>query len=185
MSSELADAVRVALDDGCSLADLEVTLLARRDTEDQIAAAWLYAWAYDAIRPPRDELAARVTTCTAGDQTLEQRMILNAAIDRSRTRGTPRSHSGDRRDFHGGSSSSPRSSRCPARALITLPTRPLQESQAAEASAGASPSDHGQIPQVANRTDRGEVVRWATTWWLGVVVVGRLARCGGWRRVIA
>ena len=62
MSSDLAQALQAALDDGCSLAELEATLLADGDSDDQIAAAWLYAWAYDAIRPRHDELAARNTS---------------------------------------------------------------------------------------------------------------------------
>jgi hypothetical protein len=45
MSSELAQTLQAALDDGCSLSELEATLLARADTDDWIAAAWLYAWA--------------------------------------------------------------------------------------------------------------------------------------------
>jgi hypothetical protein len=36
-------------------------LLARGDAEDQIADAWLYAWSYNALRPRRDRLAARIT----------------------------------------------------------------------------------------------------------------------------
>lgn len=59
MSFDLAQALGAALDGGCSLAELETTLLAGADSDDQIAAAWLYAWAYDAICPTRVELAAR------------------------------------------------------------------------------------------------------------------------------
>src|SRR5450755_2989501 len=37
-----------------TLAERATPLLARGDAEDQIAAAWLYAWAYNALRPRRD-----------------------------------------------------------------------------------------------------------------------------------
>jgi hypothetical protein len=57
MSSELARALRSALDGGTSLAELEATLLSGGGTTEEIDAAWLYAWAYDALRPPRDDLA--------------------------------------------------------------------------------------------------------------------------------
>ena len=59
-SSDLCTALRRALDDGCSLSELEATLLANRDSSEDGAAAWLYAWAYDALRPPSDCLAARI-----------------------------------------------------------------------------------------------------------------------------
>ena len=65
MSVDLLHALRAALDDGCSLAQLETTLLNDADTDDRTAAAWLYAWAYDEIRPPRGDLAARITSGTA------------------------------------------------------------------------------------------------------------------------
>jgi hypothetical protein len=52
--------VQEAIDGGCSLAQLELTLLADGDTADDVAAAWLYAWAYDAVRPSSDGLAARI-----------------------------------------------------------------------------------------------------------------------------
>jgi len=68
MSLDLADALGIALDHGCSLAELEDTLLARGETDDEIAAAWLYAWAYDAVRPPRDDLAARITNRAVRDK---------------------------------------------------------------------------------------------------------------------
>ncbi len=45
----------------CSLSELEATFLASGDTDDRIAAVWLYAWAYDAIRRRRDDLAERVS----------------------------------------------------------------------------------------------------------------------------
>ena len=60
MSTELADALQAALNTGHTLAELEATLLVSADTDDRIAGAWLYAWAYDAIRPRRGDLAARV-----------------------------------------------------------------------------------------------------------------------------
>jgi hypothetical protein len=47
----------------CSLSELEAAFLAGGDTDDRIAAAWRYAWAYDAIRPERDRLAERVSRC--------------------------------------------------------------------------------------------------------------------------
>jgi len=53
----LVRVVQEAIDEGSSLAELERTLLA--DREDDVAAAWLYAWAYDAVRPSGDRLAAR------------------------------------------------------------------------------------------------------------------------------
>lgn len=61
MSLELAEALGIALDHGCSLAELGATLLARAEVDDEIAGAWLHVWAYHAIRPPRDDLAARIT----------------------------------------------------------------------------------------------------------------------------
>jgi hypothetical protein len=59
MNSELARALRSALDWGTSLAELETTLLTCGGTTEEIDAAWLYAWAYDALRPPRDDLTTR------------------------------------------------------------------------------------------------------------------------------
>jgi len=59
MNSELAQALQSALDGGTSLAELETTLLTGGGTTEEIDAAWLYAWAYDALRPPRDDLATR------------------------------------------------------------------------------------------------------------------------------
>ena len=101
MSFDLAGALQAALDDGCSLAELEDSLLAGADTDDQLAAAWLFAWAYDAIRPRPDDLAARITTRSARDRTRERRMMLDAAIDRSVIRGTLTTRSDDRRGFRG------------------------------------------------------------------------------------
>ena len=60
MNSELAQALRSALDGGTSLAELETTLLTGDGTTEEIDAAWLYAWAYDALRPPRDDLTTRI-----------------------------------------------------------------------------------------------------------------------------
>ena len=77
MSFDLVHALQAALDDGCSLAQLEATLLNDADTEDRIAAAWLYAWAYDEIRPPRDDLAARITIGTGAAQAPKQRVLLD------------------------------------------------------------------------------------------------------------
>ena len=62
MTFNLMHALATALDDGCSLDELEATLLKGSDTDDRIAAAWLYAWAYDEIRPPHDDLAPRITS---------------------------------------------------------------------------------------------------------------------------
>jgi hypothetical protein len=101
MSRDLAEALQAALDDGCSLAELEATLLARGDIGDQIDAAWLYAWSYDALRPRRDSLAARITNGAARDDTPQRRLILDAALERSVIRGTLAARSGHRRDFHG------------------------------------------------------------------------------------
>ena len=64
MTFNLIHALATALDDGCSLDQLEATLLKGSDTDDRIAAAWLYAWAHDEIRPPHDDLAARITSGT-------------------------------------------------------------------------------------------------------------------------
>lgn len=57
----LVNEVRTALDEGVSLTQLEDTLLAGGDVADDVAAAWLYAWAYEAVRPSSDRLAKRVT----------------------------------------------------------------------------------------------------------------------------
>jgi hypothetical protein len=63
MSLDVAAAVRVALNDGRSLAELESTVLAGADPNGEVAAAaWLYAWAYDALRPTVDPLAARIAS---------------------------------------------------------------------------------------------------------------------------
>ncbi len=100
MSWELTQTLQAALDDGCSLSELEATLLAGGDTDDRIAAAWLYAWAYDAIRPRRDDLAERISRGGAPDQARRGRTILGVASDRCVTAArSPRS--GDRRDRHG------------------------------------------------------------------------------------
>jgi hypothetical protein len=56
----LVRVVQEAIDEGRSLAELERTLLVDGDTADDLAAAWLYAWAYDAVRPSGDRLAARI-----------------------------------------------------------------------------------------------------------------------------
>lgn len=82
MSLELAEALGIALDHGCSLAELEATLLARAAADDEIAGAWLYAWAYRAIRPPRDDLAARITNRVVRDRAPQPGVIFAAAIDR-------------------------------------------------------------------------------------------------------
>jgi len=91
MSSELARALRSALDGGTSLAELETTLLTGGGTTDEIDAAWLYAWAYDALRPPRDDLTTR-------------NLPYRAAPVRDRALGRPG-------DLHGCPSSPPRSRR--------------------------------------------------------------------------
>ena len=78
MSFELVHALRAALDDGCSLAELEAKLLNGCDTEDRLAAAWLYAWAYDELRPPRDGLAARITSGAGAAQAPKRRVGLDA-----------------------------------------------------------------------------------------------------------
>jgi hypothetical protein len=59
MNSELAHALRSALDGGTSLAELETTLVTGGGTTEEIDAAWLYAWAYDALCPPHDDLTTR------------------------------------------------------------------------------------------------------------------------------
>ena len=69
-SFDLAESLGVALDDECSLAELEATLLADSDSSDQIAAAWLYAWAFEAIRPRPADLAAQITSGSATDRAL-------------------------------------------------------------------------------------------------------------------
>lgn len=90
VSLELVDTLRAALDNGCSLAELEATLLARSETSDQVDAAWLYAWAYDAIRPQRDNLAARLTNRPTRGQTPKRREALDAAIDQLGVRSAHR-----------------------------------------------------------------------------------------------
>jgi len=62
MSCELAQALADADDQRCSLVQFEDALLARSADDDQGAARWLYAWAYDALRVRGDRLATRVTT---------------------------------------------------------------------------------------------------------------------------
>ena len=57
---DLVEEVRAELEQGRSLAQLERTLLADGDAADEVAAAWLYAWAYGAMRPMIDRLAGRV-----------------------------------------------------------------------------------------------------------------------------
>ena len=69
------------------LAERATPLLARGDAEDQIAAAWLYAWAYNALRPRRDSLAARITDGANPDHLLHS---ARPAIPRS-TGGSRRS----------------------------------------------------------------------------------------------
>jgi hypothetical protein len=64
-------------------AERATPLLARDDAEDQIAAAWLYAWAYNALRPRRDSLAARITDGAKPDHAPTQRATRDPAIDRS------------------------------------------------------------------------------------------------------
>jgi hypothetical protein len=61
----LVQVVEQAIDGGCSLGQLEQTLLADGDTvadvaADDMAAVWLYAWAYDAVRPAGHDLAAQI-----------------------------------------------------------------------------------------------------------------------------
>jgi hypothetical protein len=114
MSFDLAGALQAALDDGCSLAELEASLLAGADTDDQLAAAWLFAWANDAIRPRPDDLAARITTRSARDRARERCMMLDAAIDRSVIRGELTALPA--RPRHG--------SRIPACAATTRPRQP-------------------------------------------------------------
>jgi hypothetical protein len=63
--------------------------LARNDTDDQLAAEWLYAWAYNALRPPHDRLAARIANGAATGRRLEaiaarRSMILDDALTEDR-----------------------------------------------------------------------------------------------------
>lgn len=58
--SRLVEVVQEAIDGGCSLAQLEQTLVADGVDADDMAAVWLYAWAYDAVRPSSDGLVARI-----------------------------------------------------------------------------------------------------------------------------
>ena len=53
--------VRTALAGGCPLGRLEETLVAAGYGRDEAAAAWLYAWSYDAVRPSGASFAARLT----------------------------------------------------------------------------------------------------------------------------
>jgi len=65
MSHELPEALPLVLDHGWSVGELDAAPPARTDTDAQIATAWLFAWAYESIRPRRDNLAARITTAYA------------------------------------------------------------------------------------------------------------------------
>jgi len=60
--SPLVRAVREAIDGGCPLAELERTLLADSDSAEDVAAAWLFAWSYHAVRPIDRGLADRIAT---------------------------------------------------------------------------------------------------------------------------
>lgn len=53
--------VRDALADGCPLGGLEEALVAAGHARDEAAAAWLYAWSYDAVKPSGARLAIRLT----------------------------------------------------------------------------------------------------------------------------
>jgi hypothetical protein len=53
--------VRAALAGGCSLGALEETLVAAGHGRDEAAAAWLYAWSYDAVGPSGTSLELRLT----------------------------------------------------------------------------------------------------------------------------
>jgi hypothetical protein len=55
--------------------------LAGSENEDQLAAEWLYAWAYNALQPGRDSLAARITS-GAPRQASRQRATRDPASDR-------------------------------------------------------------------------------------------------------
>jgi hypothetical protein len=81
---------------GITLVERATPLLARDDAEDQIAAAWLYAWAYNALRPRRDSLAARITDGANPDHLLHS---AQPAIPRStgRSRRSQASRSSGRR----------------------------------------------------------------------------------------
>lgn len=93
MSFELAETLRAALDRGYSLAELEASLLARADNDDQLAAGWLFAWAYDAVRPRRDDLAARITSGAPRDRTPARRLTRDPATTASGPAArSPRSH---------------------------------------------------------------------------------------------
>jgi hypothetical protein len=65
-----------------TLADRAAPDLAGSDTEDQLDAAWLYAWAYNALQPGCDSLAARITN-GALRQALQQRATRHPASGRS------------------------------------------------------------------------------------------------------
>ena len=78
MTSDLVEAGRAALDSGCSLAELEAYLLAGCD-DGQVAAAWLFAWAYDVVRPGPDDLVARITSRPAPNGTPNRSVTLDAA----------------------------------------------------------------------------------------------------------
>jgi hypothetical protein len=68
-SPTLVQEVQSALDAGRSLAQLEQTLLAGGDFVDEVAAAWLYAWAYDALHLAGDHLDAQTTGGTGPSDT--------------------------------------------------------------------------------------------------------------------
>ena len=65
-----------------TLAERATPLLARGDAEDQIAAAWLYAWAFNALRPRRDSLAARITDGAKPDHAPTQRATRDRPVGR-------------------------------------------------------------------------------------------------------
>ncbi|HYB29555.1 MAG TPA: hypothetical protein VEF89_23290 [Solirubrobacteraceae bacterium] len=107
MSFELAKELQAALRDGSGLADLEALLLARGESPDEIAAAWLYAWAYEALRPWPDDLAAQIThRCVPGQTSTRRR-----AADRIVARGELQTSSRNSGRFPGGSSPVPHSRR--------------------------------------------------------------------------
>jgi hypothetical protein len=119
MSFELAQKVRAALRDGSGLADLEGLLLAQGESPDEIAAAWLYAWAYEALLPWPDDLAAQITRRCAP----RRRFIPRGRADRTGVQGELRTTPTNRERSSSSSPSNLRTGRRSRTAWNSAPDR--------------------------------------------------------------
>jgi hypothetical protein len=119
MSFELAQKVRAALRDGSVMADLETLLLAQGESPDEIAAAWLYAWAYEALLPWPDDLAAQITRRCAP----RRRFIPRGRDDRTGAQGELRTTPTNRERSSSGSPSNLRTGRRSRTAWSSAPNR--------------------------------------------------------------